>query len=143
MKTSLFLLTIVLIIVSCSPSNRLEHLLSHHPELMTKDTLTFRDTIIIPETKADTFILINSLTDTVYLNKDNLQITLKRVHDTLYIQGKCKGDTIYIERKIPVERIKLVKSDKLDNLITKLPWLITGLISLIILTIFLIHKLKS
>lgn len=143
MKTSLFLLTIVLIIISCSPSNRLEHLLSHHPELITNDTLILQDTIIIPETKADTFILIDSLTDTVYLNKDNLQITLKRVHDTLYIQGKCKGDTIYIERKIPVERIKLVKSDKLDNLITKLPWLITGLISLIILTIFLIHKLKS
>ena len=143
MKTSLFLLTILLIIISCSPSNRLEHLLSHHPELITSDTLTLQDTIIIPETKADTFILINSLTDTVYLNKDNLQITLKRVHDTLYIQGKCKGDTIYIERKIPVERIKLVKSDKLDNLITKLPWLITGLISLIILTIFMIHKLKS
>jgi hypothetical protein len=110
---------------------------------MIKDTLTFRDTIIMHATKADTAILINSLTDTVYLAQDNLQITLKRVHDTLYIQGKCKGDTIFIERKIPVEKIKLVKSDKLDNLITRLPWLITGFISLIILTIFLVHKLKS
>lgn len=143
MKTHLFLFSILLLSIACSPSKRLESLISHHPELMTKDTLTFRDTIILPATKIDTAILIKSLTDTFYLAKDNLQITLKRVHDTLYIQGKCKGDTIYIERKIPVERIKLVKSDKLDNLITKLPWLITGLISLIILTIFLIHKLKS
>jgi len=143
MKTHLFLFSILLLSVACSPSKRLEHLISHYPELMTKDTLTFRDTIIMHATKVDTAILINSLTDTVYLNKDNLQITLKRVHDTLYIHGKCKGDTIYIERKIPVEKIKLVKTDKLDNLITKLPCLITGLISLIILTIFLIHKLKS
>ena len=143
MKIHLFLFSVLLLSVACSPSKRLERLISHHPELMIKDTITFRDTIIMHATKADTAILINSLTDTIYLSKDNLQITLKRVHDTLYIEGKCKGDTIYIERKIPVEKIKLVKSDKLDNLITKLPWLIIGLISLIILTIFLVHKLKS
>jgi hypothetical protein len=140
MKTKLFLFITLLLIIACSPSKRLSRLITHHPELITQDTLTFRDTIITSTNNIDTAILIKNLTDTIILVKDNLRITLKRVHDTLFIQGECKGDTIYIEHRVPVEKVKFVKPDKFDTLIAKLPWLIAGLIALVILGIFLIRK---
>jgi hypothetical protein len=59
------------------------------------------------------------------------------IHDTLFLTGNCKGDTVYITRKIPVEKIKIVKPDILDNFISKLPWMVIGLISLILLFVFI------
>ena len=75
--------------------------------------------------------------DTVIIQKDRLQIKLSKIHDTLFLTGKCKGDTVYITRKISVEKIKIVKADKVDNLISKLPWLVIGFICLVLLFVFI------
>jgi len=72
-----------------------------------------------------------TIRDTVIIQKDRLQIKLSKIHDTLFFTGKCKGDTIYITRKIPVEKIKIVKPDLLNNLISKIPWLVIVFIFLV------------
>jgi len=96
----------------------------------------------IPEVEAITVFYLDSIHDTILLQKDRLQITIHRIHDTLYIRGKCKADTIIIHRSIPVEKIKIVKPDKLDQLISKIPWLISGLIFIILLVVLLVFKFK-
>ena len=78
-----------------------------------------------------------TIRDTVIIEKDRLQIKLSRIHDTLFLTGKCKGDTVYIIRKIPVEKIKIVKPDYLDNFISKLPWIVIGFICMVLLFVFI------
>lgn len=94
----------------------------------------------IPQVEADKVFHLDSIHDTIILQKDRLEITLNRIHDTLYVRGKCKADTIIIHRTIPVEKIKILKPDKLDQLISKIPWIVSGLISLFIFTIIVFLK---
>ena len=142
MKT-IFKITLLLVLsiqTGCSPSARLNRLLTRHPELKIPDTIVINDTMTIPQVEADTIIYIDSIRDTVILQKDRLEITLNRIHDTLYIRGKCKADTVIINRTIPVEKIKIVKPDKLDNLIAAIPWLISGLITIVVLGFFFLRN---
>ena len=136
----LILMTILLI--SCSPQKRLSRLVNHHPELKIIDTLLIRDTIPIPMIQADTLLHIDSLFDTVTFKKDRLKFSVLRLHDTLYLQGACEADTIFVDRKIPIERIITVKPDRVDLLISRIPWLVVGLISIILLILFLIIRFR-
>jgi len=124
----------------CSPSARLNRLLTRHPELMISDTIVISDTMTIPQVEADTAFYLDSIHDTIILHKDRLEITINRIHDTLYIRGKCKADTVIIHRTVPVEKIKIIKPDKLDQLISKIPWIISGLICLLISAIIILLK---
>ena len=137
MKPTLSLLLLLLLFTSCSPSYRLNRLLALHPELKTPDTLLIKDSVIIPQIQADTLFDFKTIRDTVIIEKDRLQIKLSRIHDTLFLTGKCKGDTVYIIRKIPVEKIKIVKPDYLDNFISKLPWIVIGFICMVLLFVFI------
>ncbi len=140
MKPFLNILALILLATSCSPIHRLNRLLALHPELKIPDTILINDTLTTPQYEANTVIHIDSIHDTVIVQKDRLEIKLQRIHDTLYIQGKCKADTVIVQRTIPVEKIKIVKVDKLDQLISKIPWLISGLICLLILAIVITLK---
>ena len=130
------------ILTSCSPSTRLASLLEHHPELKIPDTLFIQDTIPLPFIQADTSWHIDSLHDTAFLTKDRLEVSLQRFLDTIYLQGRCKADTIYLEHQIPVEKIKFVKQDKLDQLISQIPWIVAGIIAVALLIIVLFIRLK-
>ena len=141
-RTIYFLLLLIFILASCSPQKRLSRLVNHHPELKIVDTLHIRDTIPIPRIQADTLLHMDSLFDTVTFKKDRLQVSVLRLHDTLYLQGKCEADTIFVDRKIPVERIITMKPDRVDQLISRIPWLVVGLISIILLILFLIIRFK-
>ena len=143
MKQLLTILIFLIVASSCSPTHRLNRLLALHPELKIPDTIVINDTMTIPQVEADTILNIDSIHDTVILQKDRLEITINRVRDTLYIRGKCKADTIIVHHTIPVEKIKIVKPDKLDQLISKTPWLIMGLIFITILIALLVFRLKS
>jgi hypothetical protein len=127
----------LLLLTSCSPSYRLTRLLALHPELKTPDTLFIKDSVIIPQVRFDTIFDYKTIPDTVIIQKNRLLIKLRKIHDTLFLMGKCKGDTVYITRKIPVEKIKIIKPDRLDNFISKLPWIVIGLICLVLLFVFI------
>lgn len=136
------LVILTILVVSCSPQKRLSRLVNHHPELKIVDTLHIRDTIPIPMIQADTLLHIDSLFDTVTFKKDRLKVSVLRLHDTLYLQGKCEADTIFVDRKIPVERIITVKPNRIDRLISRIPWLIIGLIVVALLIIFLFIRFR-
>ena len=141
-QTAVLVILCGILLSSCSPSQRLARLLEHHPELKIPDTLFIQDTIPIPFIQADTSWHIDSLHDTAFLTKDRLEVSLQRLLDTIYLQGRCKADTIYLEHQVPVEIIKLVKQDKIDKLISQIPWIVAGIIAVSLLIIFLVIRLK-
>ena len=100
-------LLIALLIASCSPKDRFTRLIEKHPELLTVDSVTIHDTVrvVVPEVKVDTFVKVEALLDTVYLEKEQLKVKVWMKGDQVFIEGKC--DTVYIdkiiERKIPVK----------------------------------------
>lgn len=104
-----YLLIILLLLVSCSPTERFTRLITKYPYLITTDTVVVRDTITlyVPEVKVDTVVTIKELTDTITLTKDRVTVKAWYVpkEKKVYIQGKC--DPIYItkvvEREIPVK----------------------------------------
>lgn len=109
-----YLIPLVFLIVACSPVKRFNRLIEKHPYLLTIDSVTIHDTIrvVVPEVHVDTFVKVEALLDTVYLEKDQLKVKVWMKGDNVYIQGQC--DTVYvdkiIERKIPVKYYE------------KLPW---------------------
>jgi len=144
MKTNnkILLLAILVMSSSCSPSERLGRLISNHPELTLSDTLTLRDTIPVPFVQANTLIPFIALKDTVLLKSGRLEIALQAARETLYVKGKCGADTIIRTRRVMVEKIRVIKPDRLDALIAKIPWLVTGLITITIIAGFLIYRIR-
>ncbi|MEI6174933.1 MAG: hypothetical protein WCR01_14375 [Bacteroidota bacterium] len=132
----------LILITACSPQARLTRLLARHPELTLSDTLTIRDTIIVMPIEADTVISLAELRDTVYLRNEQLEIALQSTANTLFVKGKCKADTVYRTHRITVERIKVIKPDRLDAFIAKIPWLVVGLIVVAVLIALVLFRKK-
>ena len=132
----------LILITACSPQARLTRLLARHPELTLSDTLTIRDTIIVMPIEADTVISLAELRDTVYLRNEQLEIALQSTANTLFVKGECKADTVYRTHRITVERIKVIKPDRLDAFIAKIPWLVVGLIVVAVLIALVLFRKK-
>lgn len=65
------------------------------------DTVFVSDTVIVPEVHTDTIVSLGH--DTVYINKDRLQIKVLRLPgDSIFVDGKCKTDTMFIEVPVAV-----------------------------------------
>ncbi len=102
------ILCLLLLIYSCSPQTRFDRLINKHPYLLTTDTVTIHDTVTVmaPETSVDTIVEFKELHDTIFLEKDQLEVKVYVDREKkVYIEGKC--DTVVlskiIERKIPVK----------------------------------------
>jgi hypothetical protein len=95
----------ILVTISCTPQKRLNRIIRHHPELLTKDTVTVKDTVVIESIKADTTFISKNNIDTFYLNKDKLRIQIIKHFDTLKVSGECVGDTIIRIIQVPYEKI--------------------------------------
>ena len=76
-----------------------------NPDILKKDTILIHDTITTEEVKHDTVINLKHLLDTFYLQKDKLSIKMVKVHDSIWIEGKCDSDTIYFKKEVPVDKI--------------------------------------
>jgi len=129
-----WLLILVGTLVSCSPQQRLERLVNHHPELRTPDTIGFTDTVIIPLVRLDTALPLVDLSAPVTLRHDRLELSMIRIRDTIRLRAACNPDTIIRTLRIPVEKIKLVKSPSLLSNIYKI-LLLSGIL-LVILAVF-------
>jgi len=128
----LYLVMIVIILAllassftACSPQRRLQRLVAHYPELLQADTLLVCDTLISAAITADTAVPLTHLADTVVITRDRLEIKLYKIHDTIHVKGICKADTIVRELRVPVEKIKLVKSE--GGVLSKVLWIVVGL----------------
>lgn len=76
-------------------------------------------------------------------HKDHLQVKIHRLRDTLYIQSKTLPDTIYKTHHIPIQVIRYVQPDKLDNFINKIPWIVIAFIILLGFIIFLFIRFRG
>ena len=140
MKPTLLLIISFVLLAACSPQRRLARLVEHHPELKTADTLCITDTVTLPGVTADTAVPVSVISDPVIVERERLQIIIRKVRDTLYIRGKCKPDTVIIRRQIPVERIHIIRPDNRSALIRRIPWIVVGMIAVIVLAIYLLSK---
>lgn len=101
------ILSLLLILCSCTPQRRFERLITRHPELLTTQYVVVRDTIriTVPEVHVDTVVDRQTLVDTIYLEKEQLKVKVWMKGEKVYIQGKC--DTVYIDKvitqKVPVK----------------------------------------
>jgi len=96
MRTAL--LASVLLLASCKP---LEPILQ---------TVTVRDTVIVPEVRIDT-VIVTKPADTITLFKDRLKVQIVRKHDTLLVAGECQTDTVYITKEVALPVQTITKKD--------------------------------
>jgi hypothetical protein len=112
---SLFSLSIILILVSCSPQKKLNRLIKKHPELIKVDTLHVHDTLITESVVKDTVLNWNTLHDTAFIYKDKLKIKIVRMNDSIFVQGECASDTIYRTIEVPFNYVQPIQKDKSNN----------------------------
>lgn len=93
-------------VTSCSPAGKLRRLIKKHPELIQRDTIFIRDTIITDSIHTDTVFSIDF--DTIFLEKKNLKVRIIRISksnnhsdtDSIMVSATVTPDTII--REIPV-----------------------------------------
>lgn len=121
---------------SCSPQKRLDRLVKHHPELIKKDTAFVKDTFFLPSYKTDTTFVEhnNTITDTVYLTKDKIQVKYYHHHDTVYLSARYNGDTLVKTIKVPYDRISVYEKP-----IPMWYWVLLSLLSGAVVTLIFIY----
>ena len=91
---------------SCTPQRRLNRLLTNHPELLEKDTIIVRDTVVVQNYNYDTTTIIRLHDTTTVIN--NERVVLKYYYDTLreiiHHEVECLGDTVYTEKLVTIEK---------------------------------------
>ena len=94
------------LLFSCTPQRRLNRLLTNHPELLEKDPIIVRDTVVVENYNYDTTTIIRLHDTTTVIN--NERVILKYYYDTLreiiHHEVECLGDTLYIETLVPIEK---------------------------------------
>lgn len=100
-------LALILIFFSCSPIARHSRIVRKYPFVHTTDSVKIIDTIKLTTNKvvSDTVVQESLLFDTITLTKENLTVSVLKIKDSIYINGKC--DTVFIdkivERTIPIK----------------------------------------
>jgi len=105
-KNYIQIILISLLFICCSPQERLNRLITKHPELSQKDTIIVRDTVVVENYNYDTTTIIKLHDTTTVIN--NERVVLKYYYDTLreiiHHDVECLGDTVYIETLVPIEK---------------------------------------
>lgn len=116
LKKIISLIIISIIILGCSPQQRLNRILKNNPSLRlnTSDTLKFTDTILISSKVHDTTTIFQRFDTTVIINTE--KIYAKYVFDTItkeiYHHIECKNDTVYYYKEIPYKVDKIIYQEK-------------------------------
>lgn len=119
------IILICIILISCSPQNRLNRKVkraenyAYKHGLVIKDTIKVLDTVVVESYIHDTtatFYTSDSITVI-----DNSRVLLKYFYDTLrqeiYHDVECRGDTIIREVVVPVDKIKVIDKDNRVNIV--------------------------
>jgi len=105
-KNYIQIILISLLFVCCSPQERLNRLITKHPQLLERDTIIVRDTVVVENYNYDTTTIIRLHDTTTVIN--NERVVLKYYYDTLreviHHDVECLGDTVYIETLVPIEK---------------------------------------
>ena len=107
----LVVLSLTLLLPSCSASWHLKKAVQKDPSILQKDTLVVRDTVVTqPVAITDTVILKQR--DTIRLVKDRLKVEIVKVNDTITIDAICDSDTIISIVEVPYDKVVYVEKEK-------------------------------
>jgi hypothetical protein len=123
---------LILLISGCSPQKRLNRLERKHPELFRVDTIFKVDTFKFEGVKLDTIFKHEITTDTITIIKDNVILRYFNDGKTVYLAGETK--TIEKIIKYPIQ----VKAAVIRETVTKIPFWIYILGSIMVITILLL-----
>ena len=115
----------ILSLTSCSANWHLKRAIAKDPSIVQPPEVEIVDTtIIIEEIRAET-TFVSLPMDTITIEKERLRIQIKRIHDTLKVEGVCMTDTIRIVEE--VELPPVIKYEPRPTWQTILAWLLAGL----------------
>jgi len=105
-KNYIQIILVSLLLVCCSPQERLNRLMTRFPQLTETDTIYVRDTVVVENYNYDTTTVIRTHDTTTVIN--NERVILKYFYDTLreviHHEVECLGDTVYTEKLVTVEK---------------------------------------
>lgn len=127
-------LSLTLLLSSCSANWHLKKAVRKDPTILKKDTLVVMDTIVQqPVALKDTVILKQH--DTITLVKDRLKVEIVKVNDTITIDAICDSDTIIRVLEVPYEKVVYVEKESFkDKLFSFILALTGGLLGFILIT---------
>ena len=105
-KNYIQIILVSLLLIGCSPQERLNRLMTRFPQLTEIDTIYVRDTVVVENYNYDTTTLIRTHDTTTVIN--NERVILKYFYDTLreviHHEVECLGDTVYTEKLVTIEK---------------------------------------
>ena len=112
-------------LTSCSASFHLRRAIQTDPTIIQPEIVQVVDTVIItPSERVETTFVALPI-DTITIEKERLRIKIRRIHDTLRVEGECRSDTITI-----TETIELPPVIKYEDRPWWSKWLMWGLAGL-------------
>lgn len=119
-------ISLLLVLISCSGEKKLHRLLKKYPHLTLTEIVTFQDTIRdtirveVPGVAIDTFFSVASLKDTVYIDTNQLNVTIWERNDTIFVEANCEP----VIKEVPFETI-VIRKIQVDKIIYRKPrdWL--------------------
>ena len=112
-------------LTSCSASFHLRRAIEKDPTIIQPEIVQVVDTVIItPSERVETTFVALPI-DTITIEKERLRIKIRRIHDTLMVEGECRSDTITI-----TETIELPPVIKYEDRPWWSKWLMWGLAGL-------------
>ncbi len=99
-RTALLFIPFLFTLVSCSANWHLRKAIAKDPTIIQAQVITLIDTVIVtpPERVETSFVALPI--DTITIERERLKIKIRRIHDTLIVDGECKSDTIRITETI-------------------------------------------
>ena len=114
-----YLLTVTILLTSCSAQWHLKTAVRKNPLVLEKDTLIVMDTVVSPPV-AITDTVIMKQHDTITLVKDRLRVRIVKVNDTITIDAVCDSDTIIRTIEVPYDKIVYIEKENLFDKIKNL-----------------------
>jgi hypothetical protein len=105
-KNYIKIVLVSLLLIGCSPQERLNRLMTKFPQLTEVDTIYVIDTVVVENYNYDTTTVIRTHDTTTVIN--NERVILKYFYDTLreviHHEVECLGDTVYTEKLVTIEK---------------------------------------
>jgi len=112
-------------LTSCSASFHLRRAIQKDPTIIQPEIVQVVDTVIITPLERTETTFVALPIDTITIEKERLRIKIRRIHDTLRVEGECRSDTITI-----TETIELPPVIKYEDRPWWSKWLMWGLAGL-------------
>lgn len=112
-------------LTSCSASFHLRRAIQKDPTIIQPEIVQVVDTVIITPSERTETTFVALPIDTITIEKERLRIKIRRIHDTLRVEGECRSDTITI-----TETIELPPVIKYEDRPWWSKWLMWGLAGL-------------